>query len=229
MVDIVPAAAWRRQRWGMLRSMPLPRPGVWVHHGASGAPTLATLRAYERHHVVNRGWAALGYSFAIVGDGTVYEARGWGRVGAHTQGSNTDHGICLVGDFSRQVPPEPMVRALAELVLHGVKVGAITRPAITGGHREAPGAATSCPGAGGMQAIAAARTLLDRHRPPTSQEADMTPAQEAKLDQALARLDQVERRVAELRDDTIDVHLRPLRRSVRAIERHHGLEVEGGA
>ena len=34
------------------------------------------------------GWDDIGYSFMIGGDGSVFEGRGWDRVGAHTYGFN---------------------------------------------------------------------------------------------------------------------------------------------
>jgi hypothetical protein len=160
-VKIVPRREWTRQQWGSLRAMSLPAPELWVHHGASGSATLATLRAYERFHVVQRGWAGLGYSFAIVGDGTVYEGRGWGRQGAHTSGRNhLSHGVCLVGDWTSGTVPGPMVEALVWLVREGHRVGALRTPTITGGHRDAPGASTACPGWSGVEAIQRARALL---------------------------------------------------------------------
>jgi len=57
----------------------------------------------------------------------------------------------------------------------------------------------------------------------------MTPAQEAKLDESLTRLGELEARVQSLRDDMTNVHLRPLRRTARAIATHLGLDVQDGA
>lgn len=137
-----------------------------MHHGAAGTPDLATLRSYEHYHVVTLGWRALGYSWAIVGDGTIYEGRGWFAEGGHTSGRNRiSHAVLLVGDWTRGRVPDPMVESLAWLTREGARVGALVRPQISGGHRDAPGQSTTCPGAGGMDAIERARRLLTQPAP----------------------------------------------------------------
>lgn len=41
------------------------------------------------------------FSFLVGGDGTVYEGRGWGVVGAHTKGHNHDSlGIAFMGNYN---------------------------------------------------------------------------------------------------------------------------------
>lgn len=41
------------------------------------------------------------FSFLVGGDGTVYEGRGWGIVGAHAKENNHDSvGIALLGNFN---------------------------------------------------------------------------------------------------------------------------------
>lgn len=159
MPEIIPRDEWSREHWRPLVDIPLPAPEIWIHHGAGGSPDLATLRSYDRYHTVTKGWGALGYSFAITVDG-IYEGRGWGKQGAHTKGRNRlSHGIVLVGDWTSKTVPQSMVDSLAWLVRLGQRVGAAPLT-ITGGHREAPGAFTACPGAGGMDAVARARRLL---------------------------------------------------------------------
>lgn len=42
----------------------------------------------------------LKFSFAVGGDGKIYEGRGWKVVGAHAPGYNFNSvGICLIGDW----------------------------------------------------------------------------------------------------------------------------------
>ena len=60
MVAIVPARSWSRETWRPLTPMRLPVAELWVHHGATGDSSLATLRAYDRYHVRHHRWAALG-------------------------------------------------------------------------------------------------------------------------------------------------------------------------
>lgn len=175
--EVVAAADWRQQRWRPIPTFDLPALRWWVHHGAGGDSTLRTLLGYERYHVKTKGWAALGYSFAVCyerGRVTIYVGRGWGVVGAHTLGDNDEsHGVVLVGDWTRGTVPQPMVAAVAWLVLRGEEVGAGPR-AITGGHRQAPGAQTSCPGNAGMDAMRAARELIDRSEPAPAPEEEET-------------------------------------------------------
>lgn len=191
--QVVPAGRWRRQVW-----RPAPRIGPtsewWVHHGAAGTPDLATLRSYERYHVATLGWRAPGYNWAITGDGTVYELRGWFAEGAHTSGRNrVSHAVLLVGDWTRGRVPDPMVESLAWLTREGARVGALVRPQISGGHREAPGQSTTCPGAAGMDAIDRARRLLTPPAPAPSVSASlleeiaaMTPAERKQLIEEIA-------------------------------------------
>lgn len=159
-MKIVPAASWRRERWGRLTPLKLPVGELWVHHGAAGRPTLATLRSYERFHVRSRGWQALGYCYAITGDGTIYEGRGLHQ-GAHTSGRNDRSiGVLLVGDWTSGRVPEKAVVALAGLTRSLFLSGALAKLEISGGHRDAPGQSTTCPGSGGMDAIRRARASL---------------------------------------------------------------------
>lgn len=145
-VDIVPFRVWAGRPLPQLTSIPTPTSDVWLHHGASGASSLATIRAYLRHHVQTNGWATIGYSFLIAG-GTVYEGRGPGRQGAHTEGQNrTSHGIVIAGDYRTRQPATQDVDALVDLLRHGHRQRWWRHPRLSGGHRDAPGASTSCPG-----------------------------------------------------------------------------------
>ena len=160
-MDYVAAADWRTRSWGT-PSWIDQTDEVWVHHGASGTGDLATLRSYERYHVDQLGWLALGYSWAVTADGTVAEGRGWHRAGAHTRGRNSEsHGLLLVGDWSSSTPPTRMLRAAAQVIRHGRETGALTADCRIDGHRNAPGASTACPGAGGMHALDTIRRLAD--------------------------------------------------------------------
>lgn len=166
---VVPASQWRRQTWQPLPSIRTPAAEMWLHHsGPRQSKKFQTLVGNERYHVVTLGWRALGYSFAVnVGErdgkfGRIYEGRGWGRQGGHTAGRNTvSHGILLVGDWSVATPVERA--AAVESVLWLVEDGAargLTVRTVSGGHRDAPGASTLCPGAAGMHVVAEVRRRL---------------------------------------------------------------------
>lgn len=126
------------------------------HTGDSGVPATATVeeeRAYLRRtedfHIRTRGYKAIGYSYLVFPSGRVYEGRGFGKLGAHTLGHNTDVGVCFVGNFEKQEPTVAALRAerrlRARLRLHGVLLG-----------RRAPHSetfATSCCGKNLKQAL----------------------------------------------------------------------------
>lgn len=147
MVDVIPRRSWcdlppARQA----PTIALPAPRVWLHHGAVGTSSIATAVGYVRHHL-GRGWLDVGYSF-LIADGKVLEGRGAGRQGAHTAGDNSrSHGICIVGDYSRTDPSDRDLAALVALLRHGHARGWWPSAQLTGGHRDAPGASTACPGA----------------------------------------------------------------------------------
>ena len=124
----------------------LPAPRLWLHHGADGDSTIDTARAYARYHIRQRGWLDIGYSF-VIADGQVLEGRGAGRSGAHTAGDNDEsHGICIAGDYTSRPPSDADLDALIWLLRHGTSQGWWGTGQLTGGHRDAPGASTSCPG-----------------------------------------------------------------------------------
>ncbi|GFO44102.1 hypothetical protein PoB_007060700 [Plakobranchus ocellatus] len=68
---------------------------AFIHHSAYPEECLtkdscaAAVRSFQDFHMDTRGWDDIGYSFLIGGEGTVFEGRGWDRVGAHTKGHNS--------------------------------------------------------------------------------------------------------------------------------------------
>ena len=63
------------------------------------------------------GWCDIGYNFLIGGDGAVYTARGWDKVGAHTMGYN-DIAIAfsLMGNFELSPVPQNMLDTAQALI-----------------------------------------------------------------------------------------------------------------
>ena len=126
--------------------MGLPAGEVWLHHGEAGTSSVGTANGYAAYHIRTKGWGEIGYSFVIAG-GRVLEGRGAGVVGAHTKGRNDrSHGVCVAGNYVSRQPSPVDLDALVWLLKHGHQQGWWDRPAFTGGHRDAPGASTSCPG-----------------------------------------------------------------------------------
>jgi hypothetical protein len=93
-----------------------------------------------------RGWNDIAYSFLINHEGTIYEGRGAGIAGGHTAGHNTvSHAICLLGNYDNATPTVAAMRSIVDLARYG-HVEGWWREGFTGGHRDASGASTSCPG-----------------------------------------------------------------------------------
>lgn len=127
------------------------------------------------------------YSFVVfegatVDDCIVAVGRGFGVTGAHTSGYNsTRYGVAVAGNTS--------TRSVTPGMLEGYRwIGRqLTAPASaqpTLGHRDTK--STECPG----HSLYA--RLLQIQPPFASQEDEMTPAQESKLDRALASLTRIE-------------------------------------
>lgn len=100
------------------------------------------LRSTQAFHMgPQRGWADVGYSFAVDSHGRIYELRGWMVAGAHTPNYNsTSHGILLILGEG-QSPTPSMVNAVRSLIgEHDRRYGkGYIRP-----HSAAK--ATACPG-----------------------------------------------------------------------------------
>lgn len=102
---------------------------------------------YLQEIAFGRGFSDISYSFVVFPSGNVYKGRGFKVVGAHTQGSNsTSHAICFVGNFEISKPTPEALESAGELHAHAIDKGHTVRGAPIKGHREAPGAATACPG-----------------------------------------------------------------------------------
>ncbi len=141
-----------REEWGALvprsrlTKMPLPSPRLWLHHISAEWHGAGGVRQTDAFHLRSRGWrGGIAYSFLVDDDGTVYEGRGAGVAGAHTQGDNSkSHAICAMGDFEKREPPRPMLDSIADLARDGKAKG--WWGDVTGAHRDAPGASTACCG-----------------------------------------------------------------------------------
>lgn len=176
-MEIVTRAQWGARYPAGFGAAPDPADEVWLHHSATstGRPgSSLELDVLSVRLLENIGQARFGggisYTYAITPSGRVFEGTGPGRVGAHTKGRNTHaRGIVLVGNYDTAEPTPAMLDAAAQLLAHGARVGWWRHPAFTGGHRDAPGAATACPGRlayahlGTMNAAAALTLDAARH------------------------------------------------------------------
>eukprot|EP00732_Lithocolla_globosa_P006422 Lithocolla_globosa_v1_NODE_7471_length_942_cov_21.988726.p1 type:complete len:287 gc:universal NODE_7471_length_942_cov_21.988726:42-902(+) len=126
-------------------------PYAFIHH-SYGNPCYdrdsctSQMRWMQNLHMDTNGWADIGYSFAIGGDGNIYEGRGFNVQGAHTSGYNSvGYGVCFIGTFCSVLPGSNMEDAYLQLVDECLvaerKVQANYRMY---GHRQAVN--TACPG-----------------------------------------------------------------------------------
>ena len=211
--------------------IPVRQPRIWLHHGGAGSSSIFTARSYLNFHLDRRRWADIGYSW-LIAEGKVLVGRGPGRAGSHTRGDNSSsYGICMAGNYDRTLPADRDLQALVWLLRHGVVRGWWSQPHITGGHRDAPEASTTCPGA------ALWRHIASINHQAQAEEDVMTPEQDARLKRVEQQMAGLGAAVAELATVAADLHrsvggrmvghdLQRLRTSVRALAAHEGLPTE---
>lgn len=119
---------------------------IIIHHAAINS---ADVYAIHNSHI-QQGWAGIGYNFYVRKDGSVFEGRGWNKVGAHTSGYNDESvGICCEGYYEHdangytQAPPNAQLTALIKMVAWAMERYGLDSGDIYG-HREL--GATACPG-----------------------------------------------------------------------------------
>ncbi len=195
-VTITSRGAWGARR--PVKVVPIPRtPRLWLHHTVTSQRADATqLRSIQAYHMDGRGWNDIAYSFLVGHDGSLWEGRGALVAGGHTEGDNsTSHAICAIGDWDAEVPPADLLESIAQLTAHGFQHG-WWPDEVTGGHREAPGAQTACPGRHLQAAIPAINrrvaVILAGNTPTPAPTGDLT----------MAQADDINTRIDRLRDGT---------------------------
>ncbi|KAI8781626.1 peptidoglycan-recognition protein SC2 [Biomphalaria glabrata] len=124
---------------------------AFIHHSAMNdcfdkTSCIAEVKAYQNLHMDVRGWDDVGYSFIIGGDGSVFEGRGWDKVGAHTLGYNeVGLGFCLSGNFMDHLPTTIQMNTTRAMIECGVSLGKISTSYTLRGHRDMK-PSTLCPG-----------------------------------------------------------------------------------
>lgn len=139
---------YTREMWGALPLGPTGKCSpefIFVHH-TTGARLGADLsddwvRNIDRQHKYANGWAGIGYSYLFDFYGNIFEGRGFGVAGAHTEGWNSrGHGFAYLGNGDESLSQEAML-ALRWLVgEHDKRYG--QKP--IEGHRQK--GQTHCPG-----------------------------------------------------------------------------------
>jgi hypothetical protein len=121
---------------------------IVIHHSAT-APTV-TEEAIRSYHL-SKGYAGIAYHALVYPDGRWKQVNPWDALSWHA-GCGYDTplnanaysiGVCLLGDFTKQPPPEQQLQGARELVAHLMGLYGELRVI---GHREAYKVSTACPG-----------------------------------------------------------------------------------
>jgi len=152
-VKIIPQAEWSKEGTKPLPEKMIPHSdgitSVVIHHTQSPNEVAAFQKArlvnVQRYHIVERGWGDIAYHYLIGSNGFVFEGRN-----ADFQGdSGTSYDlngrllICLLGDFTSQLPADEALGALIEMVASSLHDNGLTMDHLLT-HRMV--AATDCPG-----------------------------------------------------------------------------------
>lgn len=117
---------------------------IVIHHTGAEEKDAAQVRRYH----LSLGWRDIGYHFVVERDGRVVPGRDLSLPGAHCQTGGMNFrgiGIACIGNFENH-PPLPLQEGALENLIralqqhYGIPVEKVL------GHKEVPGAATSCPG-----------------------------------------------------------------------------------
>jgi hypothetical protein len=149
---IIPRAEWGARHDNGAGARRLPCRETWLHHSVTIAPDL--LPPFDDDHAAVRALEKIGeqrfkrgisYTFLVTPAGLIFEGHSIDRVGSHTAGHNTvGAGICLIGNYDADAPPEPMLDAVGWLLAHGYFNGWWDAVPLDGGHRDTK--PTACPG-----------------------------------------------------------------------------------
>ncbi|XP_072387586.1 peptidoglycan-recognition protein LB-like isoform X1 [Diabrotica undecimpunctata] len=149
---IVSREEWQARAPKSIENMANPVPYVVIHHSYlppachNLTDCIKAMHWMQDLHQQTNGWSDLGYNFAVGGDGRAYEGRGWSRVGAHAPFYNSKSiGICIIGDWRVELPPEDQLTTVHQLIQKGVREGYIQKDYKLVGHRQVR-AGTECPG-----------------------------------------------------------------------------------
>lgn len=170
MVAIVSRSDWGARPPKHRNYIDTPSAELWLHHTAGALDQNGNgvwwddCQGIQRYHMDGRGWSDIAYSF-LVGGGQVFEGRGVGVAGGHTKGHNTvSHAICLIGNYETMQPTQADLDAIAALMRHGRTSGWWGE--LTGPHRDASGASTSCCGKNLIARIPDLRRMATTPAPP---------------------------------------------------------------
>ncbi|ANZ35521.1 hypothetical protein BBK82_04935 [Lentzea guizhouensis] len=166
----------QRTQWGArhddgFHDRRLPVDECWLHHSVTIAPDLVTPWTDDYAAVrtledigESRFGRGISYTYAITPAGLVFQGHSAHRSGAHTLNRN-DIAVAIVwvGRYDTREPTEAQIRATAWLLVQCKRDGVLRRARIDGGHGQAPGQSTDCPGGYGRAAIARINQLAAQY------------------------------------------------------------------
>ena len=161
MVQIITREQWGARYEDGHGSAEVPWSENWLHHSVTIAPDLeppyddeaAAMRVLEEIGEKKFG-RGISYTAAVMPTGRAYQGHSLHREGAHTKGRNdTARAIVLVGNYDRDQVTDAQVETTAQILVDWWRRGLCSTPYLNGGHRDAPGAATACPGRYGQAAV----------------------------------------------------------------------------
>jgi N-acetylmuramoyl-L-alanine amidase len=88
---------------------------LFVHHTVTGTgpDEAAIVRQVQAFHMDTRKWQDIAYSWLVGQSGAIYEGRGWGIAGGHTEGWNSkSHAVCFIGNTDNDVPTPQALAAI---------------------------------------------------------------------------------------------------------------------
>lgn len=169
MTAIVSRAEWGARPPALIEKFSGVIPFVVIHHSYIPPACTTTedcksaMRKMQDMHQLTNKWNDIGYTFAIGGDGQVYEGRGYNTIAAHAPRYNDKSiGICMIGDwrsiyhifnvknkiclkiFLAELPPDNMMQALKNLIQRSMDKGVLSKTHKVLGHRQVRD--TECPG-----------------------------------------------------------------------------------
>lgn len=143
-----------RQKWGAKGTVPrdpTPKTKLYLHHTVSGIGKVRWTEAEERAHMrmlerdhMKEGWDTIGYSYVLFPTGRLYTGRGPSGLPAAQRKQNSGTiAIALVGNYETQAVTDKQRTRLIKAILNLKKT---KRLRTIGGHKQAPGQSTACPG-----------------------------------------------------------------------------------
>uniref|UniRef100_A0A8W7NGA1 Peptidoglycan recognition protein long class n=1 Tax=Anopheles atroparvus TaxID=41427 RepID=A0A8W7NGA1_ANOAO len=115
-----------------LTNLKLPVSTVIIAHTATEGCTtqqacVTRVKSIQKYHMQTSKFSDIGYNFLIGGDGSVYDGRGWLKVGAHTKDYNfISYGIAFIGNFEKEQPTESQMEQLDALLRNCTGRAALT-------------------------------------------------------------------------------------------------------